>query len=194
MFEFLYDIDKSILYFCNHGLNNQPFTNFFSYITNVKHWYLVYVIFISLLIVKGGVKGRVAAFFTIILVVICDQGGVIIKNLVDRDRPCDVLTDLILPIGCAGAKSFPSNHALNNFAVATFFSRLYPQYTKVLFISAFLIAFSRVYLGVHYPSDILGGAILGVGAGYILSVLSLKSEDKINSLLKSRSEKKSEVS
>ncbi len=87
------------------------------------------------------------------------------------------LSDAIAPLGCNGTYSFPSNHALNNFAAATFFYKLYPNLKWVLFITAFLIALSRVYLGLHYPSDILGGAIIGIIFGYIFSLLVIKVDD-----------------
>jgi len=62
---------------------------------------------------------------------------------------------------------------LNNFAAATFISRLHPDYRWIVFIVAVLISLSRVYLGVHYPSDILGGALIGVLFGYLFSLIAL---------------------
>ena len=79
-----------------------------------------------------------------------------------------------MTIGCAGGYSFPSNHSLNNFAAAFFFYKLYPNLKIPLFIAASLIALSRVYLGVHYPSDILGGAIIGSAIGYLFGIGDLK--------------------
>jgi undecaprenyl-diphosphatase len=93
--------------------------------------------------------------------------------MVKRIRPCNALTDAITPLGCTGSYSFPSNHALNNFAAATFYYRLYPNLKWILFTVASLVSISRVYLGLHYPSDILGGALLGIIFGYIFSMLVL---------------------
>lgn len=76
---------------------------------------------------------------------------------------------MLTPLGCTGSYSFPSNHALNNFAAAIFFYRLFPNLKWVLFISAALISISRVYLGLHYPSDIFGGAVIGLAFGYLFS-------------------------
>jgi undecaprenyl-diphosphatase len=99
-----------------------------------------------------------------------------LKEFFERLRPCNVLSDVLTPNGCNGTFSFPSNHALNNFAAAMFFYKLFPKLKLVLFITASLVAVSRVYLGLHYPSDILGGAIIGLAFGYIFAsgVLSIE--------------------
>jgi undecaprenyl-diphosphatase len=164
---FLQQIDTSVFFFFNHTLSNGVFDAFFSAITNIRNWIPVYIIFALLLIIKGGKKGRIGLVMVLLLVTLTDQVGFkLLKEHVCRPRPFDALHDVLLPNGKAGGYSFPSNHALNNFGVATFFSMLYRQYRYPLFITASLIALSRVYLGVHYPSDILGGAALGVGFGW----------------------------
>ena len=123
-----------------------------------------------------------------LLIVVTDQTGYrILKELFGRVRPCNVLTDVITPIGCAGGFSFPSNHALNNFAAAVFLLRIFPAYKWIFLIVAFLISVSRIYLGVHYPSDVLGGAILGIGFGYLFSLVVLLF---LNYLEKKKNEKK----
>jgi undecaprenyl-diphosphatase len=172
MIDFLYSIDLSLLYFINTGLSNPVFDKFFSSITNVNHWFIAYIILWGILFFKGGKKGKIAAIIVLFLVTAADQAGAkLLKELFQRIRPCNVYSDILTPLGCTGSYSFPSNHALNNFAVAMFFYRIYPDYKWVLFITAFLIALSRVYLGLHYPSDIIGGAILGLGFGFLFSLI-----------------------
>lgn len=170
MAEILYSIDLTIFYFFNHSLSSPFLDKFFSHLTSVNNWFIAYVILLSIVWKYGGKRGKIAVIITLIMITITDQTGYrLLKEYFARPRPCTILSDAITPLGCAGTYSFPSNHALNNFAVATFFSFLFPQFRLVLFITASLIAISRVYLGVHYPSDILGGAILGIIFGYIFS-------------------------
>jgi len=167
MADFFYSIDLSIFYFINHSLSAGFPDKFFSLITNVNNWYIAYIILLGISFFKGGTKGKIAAIGVILLIVITDQtGGHLIKEFVHRLRPCNALTDAITPLGCTGSYSFPSNHSFNNFAAAVFYYRLFPKLKWVLFITASLIAISRVYLGLHYPSDILGGAVLGFIFGY----------------------------
>jgi undecaprenyl-diphosphatase len=79
------------------------------------------------------------------------------------------LPDVLTPIGCTGTFSFPSNHAFNNFAAAVFIYRFFPKLKWALFITAVMISFSRIYLGLHYPSDVLGGAVFGSFFGYFFA-------------------------
>lgn len=178
--DILYSIDLAIFYFLNHTISTGFLDKFFSIITNVTNWYIAYIILAGIAVTKGGTRGRIVVAGVILLVIFSDQTGYrILKEFFGRLRPCDVLTDVILPVGCTGTFSFPSNHALNNFAIAVFVTRFYPNYKWAFFITAFLVSLSRVYLGLHYPSDILGGAIIGMLFGYIFSIAAFKLEAAI---------------
>ena len=175
--EFLYSIDLAIFYFFNHTISTGLLDKIFSIITDVNKWYIAYIILAGIAIFKGGLRGKIAVISLIILIIVTDQTGYrLLKELFERVRPCNALSDAITPIGCAGGFSFPSNHALNNFAAAVFLLRLYPQYKWIFLITATLIAISRIYLGVHYPSDVLGGALIGSAFGYLFSIIALKLE------------------
>jgi len=175
--EFLYSIDLAVFYFFNHTISTGFLDRFFSIITDVNKWYIAYVILVGIAFFKGGRRGKIAVIGLILLIIVTDQTGYrILKEFFERVRPCNALTDAITPVGCAGGFSFPSNHALNNFAAAVFLLRLFPAYKWIFLIVAILISISRVYLGVHYPSDVLGGALIGIAFGYLFSVAALKIE------------------
>jgi undecaprenyl-diphosphatase len=168
-----------IFYFFNHTISLPILDKFFSLITSVNNWYIAYVILLGVGWTKGGKRGKIAVIGVILLIIVSDQTGYrLLKELFARPRPCDILTNVITPVGCTGTYSFPSNHALNNFAAAFFFYKLFPKLKWVLFITAGLVAISRVYLGLHYPSDIIGGALIGIVFGYIFSKLALIVEKK----------------
>jgi undecaprenyl-diphosphatase len=170
MADFFYSIDVAVFYFINHSLSTPFLDKFFSLITNVNNWYIAYIILLAICFTKGGRRGKIAALLVIVLIVVTDQlGHKVIKELIQRARPCNSLADALTPLGCQGTFSFPSNHATNNFAAAVFFYILYPKLKWVLFITASLVALSRVYLGLHYPSDIAGGALIGSAFGYIFA-------------------------
>ena len=174
MTDFLYQIDLSIFYFFNHTIAMGFLDKFFSILTDVHSWYITYILLIGILLIKGGKKGRLAVLGIILAILVSDQFGDLIKHTLQRIRPCNALDDVRKIIGCAGGYSFPSNHSVNNFTAAFFFYKLYPNLKIPLFITATLIALSRVYLGVHYPSDILGGAIIGSAIGYLMGIGALK--------------------
>lgn len=168
--DFLYSIDLSVFYFFNHTISAKFLDKFFSIITNVNNWYIAYLILLGISYTKGGIKGKLAVVGIILLITITDQTGYrLLKEWFARPRPCNTLSDVLIPIGCTGTFSFPSNHALNNFAAAVFFYRLFPNLKWILFIAASLVSISRVYLGLHYPSDIIGGALLGSAFGYLFA-------------------------
>lgn len=170
-----YSIDLTIFYFLNHTISTGFLDKFFSIITDVKHWYIAYFILLSVIFVKGGRQGKLAVLGILVLIVVTDQFGYrLLKELFQRLRPCNSLTDVLTPIGCNGSYSFPSNHALNNFAAAAFFSMLYKKYKTILYIAATLVALSRVYLGLHYPSDIIAGAAIGIAFGYFFGFAVFK--------------------
>lgn len=175
MLDFFYSIDLAIFYFVNHTLSCGFLDKFFSILTNVNNWYIAYLILLGIVFFKGGRRGKLSVILVIILIVFTDQlGHKVIKEFFQRSRPCNALPDVRAVLGCNGTYSFPSNHALNNFAAAVFFTLLYPNYKWILFITASLVALSRVYLGLHYPSDIIGGALIGSCFGYIFALAALQ--------------------
>jgi len=186
--EIFYSIDLSIFYFVNHTISTGYLDKFFSIITNVNNWYIAYLILVGILFFKGGRTGKLAVLGIILLIVVTDQTGYrLLKEFFQRPRPCNALPDVLIPVGCNGSFSFPSNHAINNFAAAVFFSKLYPRYKTILFIAASLVAVSRVYLGLHYPSDIIAGAAIGMAFGYLFAFAIIKLNEFFDRKVKTES-------
>jgi undecaprenyl-diphosphatase len=177
MTDFLYSIDLHLFYFINHTMSNKVFDKFFPFITEIKHWYLAYLILWLILFIKGGRIGKITAIAIIFAITFSDQfSSHFIKDLFARVRPCNILPDVRLLISSTDSFSFPSSHAVNNFTIAVLLLRIFPKYKWVLLISAFLIALSRPYTGVHYPSDIFFGALIGSAVGYGFSYLVIAAD------------------
>jgi undecaprenyl-diphosphatase len=168
MSETLFNIDLSIFYFINHTIANPILDFLFPIITNGGYWLPVYAVVIIYLLWKGGTKGRICALLLIVGVIISDQtSSHLLKNLFLRYRPFDYLPDVRKLVG-AGGKSFPSSHSVNNFCAAFILSFFYKKRQIIFYSIAGTIAFTRVYVGVHYPSDVLGGILIGLLLGYLI--------------------------
>jgi undecaprenyl-diphosphatase len=168
--ELILSLDEKLFLFLNNALANPFFDKFFPFITEVDHWMLVYIIALSMLLWKGGKKGRLTVLALILTVIITDQFvSSFLKDIIGRLRPCHTLEEVRLLVNCGSGKSFPSAHAANNFAAAFVITRFYKNNKWIFFTIATLMAFSRVYIGVHYPLDILGGAFIGSSIGILVS-------------------------
>lgn len=167
MIQELLQIDKALFYFFNVKIVNPVFDVLMPFITKDMNLRIFLgLIWIGLLIF-GGKEGRIAAILLIPALAISDQlSSHIIKPLVGRIRPCHELEGVRLLVGCGSGLSFPSSHAVNSVAVAALISRFYKKYSAYLFLFAFLVSFSRIYVGVHYPADVVVGMIIGAIVGF----------------------------
>ncbi len=169
MLEFILHIDHVLFLFFNRSIANPVFDVVFPFITEPRNWLIIGVIAITFLLVKEKKKALVVLGIVIIAVALSDLIAYrIIKPLVGRIRPCH--PDFFVEGGrfLKGYKSsfsFPSNHSMNMFAAATVLSCFYHRYAGYFFTFAILIGFSRIYVGVHYPLDVVGGAVFGILLG-----------------------------
>jgi undecaprenyl-diphosphatase len=187
MADFLYSIDVWLFYLINNTISNPLFDKFFKLITEVDNWYIAYIVILGIAFFKGGKQGKLAVIGALLLITVSDQlSSFTIKNLVSRIRPCNVLPHVRTITGCTDSFSFPSSHAVNNFAMFVFFSIIYPNLKWILFVVAFLVSISRVYVGKHYPSDVAGGAIIGMAIGYVFAIVVME----INKWLEKKENKK----
>ena len=132
------------------------------FVTNANNWRLPILVALFALAVFGGARGRWAALLALLAVALGDQlSSHWLKPLIGRARPCHVVEPLRLLVSCSGSFSFPSSHATNIAAGMTIFALFYRRLAAFFAFVAFLIGYSRVYVGVHYPLDVLGGWLLG---------------------------------
>jgi len=169
---------------------------FMAALSSYALWMIPIVVTVALVVIFGGFKAR---FMLVVMAVAVGLGGnvlcEIIKHKVHRPRPREMLANvrrvelqrtkpvvmgLFKPAdvqlsrpnpGTVTGHSFPSSHAFNNFCVATILALFYRKRGWLAFIPAALIAYSRVYVGAHWPSDAVAGAFLGCGVGLLTVAL-----------------------
>lgn len=139
------------------------------------------VISLRLLISKQYIKDGYIIILTLVLSTVISEG--LIKNLVRRPRPCTKIPASDLLISKPLSYSFPSGHTTSSFAVAGVFTAMIRPYMPYVIVMALLIAFSRLYLLVHYPSDVLIGIVLGL----LCSMIVLSSHITLSSISNSAS-------
>ena len=173
LFAWLDQIDRSILYFINDTLSNRIFDLFFTTITNERLWALPVLIGLLWLIIRGGKREKIAVLLVLITASATDATiAQIIKPAIGRLRPSHGLEDTInLLVSKGGRYGFVSAHAANIFAATTVLSYFYKQWKKPLLFLAFSVALSRVYVGVHYPGDVLFGGLFGCGMAWLVITL-----------------------
>ncbi|NNF02503.1 MAG: phosphatase PAP2 family protein [Bacteroidia bacterium] len=173
--EKLVQFDRELFLTLN-GWNNEAM-DFLMYWVSDKFTWVPYYLLIAILIYKMfGRKTWLILPFAGLLIVFSDQSSVFFKNFFERLRPChdESISDLVHTVKghCGGKFSFVSSHATNTFALATFIGGVFkPQWKYFIYVMLFwavLSSYSRIYLGVHYPADVFGGAVLGALIGTVM--------------------------
>jgi len=175
------------LFLLLNGLHNSFFDMVMYWISAKQTWYLLYIVVLFFVFRQYKLKGLITLLFLVLLVVCADQGSVqLFKNVFERPRPCHNIdiAHLVHTVRghCGGQYGFISSHASNTFAFATFVSMLFARkwLTISIFVWASIVTYSRIYLGVHYPADVLCGAIFGIIVGLSVYKFYDLSTNRIN--------------
>ncbi len=175
--EWLLEIDRSLLIFIN-GQNFPVLDSVMLLLTARAPWIPLYLAIFTFILYHYGYKDKTPLYaLTIVLAAVAtfaltDIGSSFIKDLFQRVRPGhDPSLDGFIRLldGKGGLYGFVSSHAANVFGLATITSLFFRsrRYTIAIFIWAILVSYSRVYVGRHFPSDILFGALFGYISGYL---------------------------
>ena len=154
------EIDKLLFFVVNRDMQNSIFDVLMPFITRKP--YLVFLPFFVLLLFKEKKNAGIALMLGVASLLLADGSANMLKHYFGRIRPCNALEGVRMLVGCGKSFSMPSNHSVNAFSFMTPFLFMVRSRLKYIFFAiAVLVAFSRVYVGVHYPSDILAGALYG---------------------------------
>ena len=161
-------VDTALFVLMNTKLTHPVLDSVMPFVTEQENWYPVLIGLWLAVIIWGGRRGRMAAVAFVMAVALTDQISCsVVKPLVGRMRPCNALSpaQCRLLVGRSSAMSFPSAHAANSFAMATVASWRLSRFAPLFYFIAAAVAYSRVYVGLHYPLDAFAGAILGALLG-----------------------------
>jgi undecaprenyl-diphosphatase len=179
MLETLNKWDTSVFLAIN-GWHSNFFDTVMWLTSNTLVWIPLYIIFLYFLVRQYDRRAWIILFFTTVMIVISDQASVhLFKDVFQRLRPCHNpnLQDVVHIVKghCGGQYGFVSSHAFNIFALAVYLSMMLGKklkyFTPLVILWAVIIGYSRVYLGVHYPGDVIVGAACGILLGWLMGKL-----------------------
>lgn len=175
MLETLLELDKNLFIFLN-GLGSEAYDGFWLFITKQINWIPIFAIIMYLVFKHLGWRHAVLIILVMaLLIVLTDQTTNLFKNYFQRLRPVNNtdLDDVIHFVHKRSSFSFISGHASNSMAAAFFLYKVlkpYLKYMGFIFLWPLIFAYSRIYLGLHYPGDILCGYVWGI----LMALIMLK--------------------
>jgi len=170
--------DNSILLFIKDNMHGVIMDNSMVISTYLGNGGIIWIIIVSILMINK--KYRKIGFMALgALILSTILGEEILKNVIRRIRPSENISAIDLLISKPLSYSFPSGHTTSSFAVAGVLAKYFKRYAVAFLGLASLIGFSRLYLYVHYPTDILAGIVLGLLCSEIMIYLFDKRERKI---------------
>ncbi len=164
MIDALIALDQELFFFVNQR-GSEFWDGIMLFTTHKFSWIPLYAFLVYLIIKRKGKESIWVLLSIALLITLADQGSVqLFKNMFERLRPCHFLENVrLVTERCGGQFGFISSHAANSFALAVFIGKALGNRKLffALFVWAAAVAYSRVYVGVHYPLDILGGMLWG---------------------------------
>lgn len=158
-------IDFKILNWIQMNMKSSAMDDLMPMVTTLGDGGILWLIIAVLLLRTARYRaGGLALLCVLIVCFLC--GNLMLKNIAGRSRPCDLVPDYPLLIARPHDYSFPSGHTLSSFAAAMVIFSIRPLWGMAAFVVASLIAFSRLYLYVHFPSDVLAGMVMGIAAAW----------------------------
>jgi len=176
--------DRELLVFLNN-LGSEPFDAFWIFVTQIESWTPLFLFFFGIIFYNYKTrKGLVVFIFLLITFGITLFLTDLTKEFVERLRPNQItsLTELIRSLQNPPSYSFFSGHASSSFAITTFIICAFRSYSKWIYLTIIwpmLFTFSRIYIGVHYPSDLMVGALIGTIIAFVMFKICKKILDNL---------------
>jgi len=164
--QFLFRWDTNFFYLINSRTQNALFDLIMPLLSDFDLWRWPLLAAIVAVVLFGNRRARITILAALVAVALSDQlSSGLLKPLVCRPRPSHVLEGVRLLAGRGGRYGFPSSHAANIFSAWIVLGLRHPRLKVTLAVIPLAVAYSRVYVGVHYPLDVIGGAVLGLAVG-----------------------------
>ncbi len=179
--------DTALFRLLNGELHSRVLDVIMPFVTKEENWRIPLIAAWVAIMVFGGRRGRITGIGMAVAVAASDQAcASLLKDLIGRVRPCHVVEGVRLLDSCRGSPSFPSCHASNSMAVAIVALLRHRRWMAPALVVAGACGYSRIYVGVHYPGDVLGGMLLGAALGFAVVRLAGRFETWLAAFLAER--------